>query len=72
MTNDRKQLLQEKINATFKALNELSALVTSEDMRWANVNLDLHVDMTAEDEELAMGLVNIADNLHEMSNVFEM
>ena len=70
MTNDRKQLLQEKINATFKALNELSALVTEEDMRWANVTYD--TDMSDSDEELAMGLINIADNLREMSNVFEM
>lgn len=70
MTNDRKQLLQEKINATFKALNELSALVTAEDMRWASDAYD--TDMSDSDEELVLGLVNIEDNLREMSNVFAM
>lgn len=70
MTNDRKQLLQEKINATFKALNELSALVTSEDMVWASDAYD--TDMSDSDEELVLGLLNIEDNLREMSNVFAM
>jgi|694.fasta_scaffold29426_3 hypothetical protein len=70
MTNDRKQLLQEKINAAFKALNELSALVTEEDMEWASDAYDK--DMSDADEELAMGLINIADSLREMSYAFEM
>lgn len=70
MTNDRKQLLQEKINATFKALNELSALVTEEDKHWASDTYDK--DMSDEDEQLAMGLINISDDLHELSYVFAM
>lgn len=70
MTNERKQLLQEKINAAFKALNELSAIITEEDKHWASNAYD--TDMSDEDEQLAVGLINISDNLREMSYVFVM
>ena len=70
MTNDRKELLNEKINAAFKALNDLSALITEEDKHWASNAYD--TDMSDEDEQLVMGLINISDNLREMGYMFEM
>lgn len=70
MKDEHKKLLLEKMNATFKALNELSALVTEEDKHWASDTYDK--DLSDEDEELVLGLINISDNLREMSYVFAM
>lgn len=70
MTNERKQLLQEKIDEAFKALNELSAVVTEEDMDWASSAYES--DMSDSDEHLAMSLINIEDGLREMSHQFAM
>jgi hypothetical protein len=69
MKDEHKKLLQEKLDAAFKALNELSDIITEEDMIWADkVSSD---EVGTDDEvDLAIELVNIEDNLREMSHAF--
>jgi hypothetical protein len=69
MTNEHKKLLQEKLAAALKALNELNGIVTEEDMIWADKASSDELG-SAEDEELAMSLLNLEANLREMSHAF--
>ena len=69
MTNEHKKLVQEKLVAAYKALNELIETVTEEDMVWADKASSSELG-TEEDEELAMSLLNFEDNLREMSLAF--
>jgi hypothetical protein len=69
MTNEHKKLLQEKLAAAFKALNELNGIVTEEDMIWADKASSDELG-SEEDEELAMSLLNLEANLREMSHAF--
>lgn len=69
LKRDHKQLLQEKLDAAYKALDELNDIVTEEDMIWADKASSDELG-TEEDEQLAMSLLNLADNLRDMSHAF--
>lgn len=55
MNKNHQQQIQQRINIAFKAINELSDLITVEDLQWAEENW--------EDNEFAMELTNLAENL---------
>jgi len=74
LKRDHKQLLREKLDAAYKALDELNDIVTEEDMIWADKALWAALSSdelgTEEDEQLAMSLLNLEDNLRDMSHAF--
>lgn len=72
MTNERKELLKEKIKAAYDALHALSLEIKTEDAEWADKFLDQgdEVAVFVDDEELALEIVNLADNLRDFSNYF--
>lgn len=66
MTNDRKELLIEKMNAVFAAMRELAAEITEEDVEWAEVKFDeADGEVEGDDEEIVMRLCNLRDDLHD-------
>jgi hypothetical protein len=68
MTKKRKELLNEKIKAVFDAIDELSGVLEADDYEWAN-QFDIDdEDATEEDEGLALGILNLSENVKDMAN----
>jgi len=66
MTNERKELLIEKMNAVFAAMRELQNEITEEDIEWAEVKFDeADGEVEGDDEEIVMRLCNLRDDLHD-------
>ena len=62
MNENHQQLIQQRINEAFKAINELADLITAEDLQWAEENW--------EDNEFAAELTNLAENLIDSGKQF--
>jgi hypothetical protein len=60
MTNERKALLIEKMNAVFNAMLELKKVVTEDDIDWAE---ERYGTVEGDDEEIVMRLCNLRDDL---------
>jgi hypothetical protein len=57
MNETHQQLIQQRINEAFKAINELADLITAEDLQWADENYDNN-DFAAELNALAENLID--------------
>jgi hypothetical protein len=62
MNETHQQLIQQRINEAFKAINELADLITAEDLQWADENW--------EDNEFAAELNALAENLIDSGKQF--
>ena len=62
MNETHQQLIQQRINEAFKAINELADLITAEDLQWAEENW--------ENNEFAAELTNLAENLIDSGKQF--
>ncbi len=69
MTNERKQLLKEKIKIAFDSIHSLSLEMNQEDFMWADKLLDSG-NFSEADEYLAMSIINLSDNMRELSCEF--
>ena len=64
MTNERKELLIEKMDAVFAAMRELAAEITEEDIEWAEGKFDeVDGEVEGDDEEIVMRLYNLREDL---------
>jgi len=70
MTNERKEFLKKKIRIAFEGINVLSLEMRCEDYEWANKLLNSGDDVNEDDEAFAMCIVNLADDLRDLSNEF--
>ena len=68
MTNERKDLLNEKIKAVFDAIDELSGVLEVEDVEWADQFDSDDKDATEEDEHLALSILNLSQDVQDMAN----
>jgi hypothetical protein len=68
MTNERKDLLNEKIKAVFDAIDELSGVLEVEDVEWADQFDSDDKDATEEDEHLALSILNLSQDVKDMAN----
>ena len=64
MTNERKELLIEKMDAVFAAMSVLAAEITEEDIEWADVKYN---EAEGDDEEIVMRLCNLREDLRDMA-----
>ena len=64
MTNERKELLIEKMNAVFAAMRELQNEITEEDIEWAEEKYD---EADGDDEEIVMRLCNLREDLVDLA-----
>lgn len=71
MTNERMQLMKDKVDALYSALNELSTFMTEEDLSWAMKTTDDRNEPVGFAAELALQVLNVGDDLREMSYAFE-
>ena len=69
MTNERKQLLKEKIKIAFDSIHALSLEMNQEDFMWADKLLDSG-NFNEADEYLAMSIINLSDDMRELSCEF--
>lgn len=67
MTNERKELLKEKIRIAFEGIHALSLEIKNEDAEWANKLLDSG-NFNEDDEELAMSIINLSDDLGDLAS----
>ena len=68
MKKERKELLNEKIKAVFDAIDELSGVLDTDDYEWAN-QFDIDdKDATEEDEDLALSILNLSENVKDVAN----
>lgn len=68
MTNERKELLNEKIKAVFDAIDELSGVIEVEDFEWADQFDSDDKDATEDDEHLALSILNLTQNVQDVAN----
>ena len=70
MTNERMQLMKDKVDALYSALNELSTFITEEDLSWAlktTDDMNEPVEFAVDAAELALQVLNVGNDLREMS-----
>jgi hypothetical protein len=72
MTEQRKQLLKEQIDATFSNISKLQKMLAKEDRNWANEIFKAEEEGTASDDDyvLALEIANVGENLKDWGNEF--
>lgn len=71
MNDERMQLMKDKVDALYSALNELSTFITEEDLSWALKATDDMNEPVEFAAELALQVLNVGNDLREMSYAFE-